>query len=137
MASIKNISFFNFLSFEKVNIDFDPKVNPIVGPNDVGKSNLFRGLLFIADIMSRNSKDLWYTSRRYFRNGNNIGSFRIYCTLSLNDVERDKLGAFIHYSEAIRRKGSEAEDAEYNIKTHMFNIFSRFLVNKLMKNIEI
>ncbi len=52
---IKKLSVMNFKSFKELNFNFK-KINIILGPNNSGKSNLFRFLLLLKQTVTSNLK---------------------------------------------------------------------------------
>lgn len=45
---LKNISLLNYKNFESSNFDFDPKINCLVGPNGIGKTNILDSIYHLA-----------------------------------------------------------------------------------------
>ncbi len=90
------ISAENFLSFNKFEWSaLDPALNIIAGPNGVGKTNLFRAVRAVSDVLSYDfdSRHIW---RGASRCGTNSGSFRISLDLELDGAwEREFLCAFV------------------------------------------
>ena len=63
---VKNIQVRNFLSFgeEEQSLEFD-SINTIVGPNNSGKTNVFRALSLVGELL----KDINADTRPYHHNG--------------------------------------------------------------------
>jgi putative ATP-dependent endonuclease of OLD family len=49
---IKSIEMKNFLSFSDTKINFKDDLNLIVGPNESGKTNIFRAVTFLWDLIN-------------------------------------------------------------------------------------
>lgn len=71
--AVNNINIENFLIFNKVDIEFSPKVNIAIGENGIGKTNLLKTIYSVSEMAVRNDK-----SRRtgfidkYFTNSSNF-----------------------------------------------------------------
>ncbi|MGC1132891.1 MAG: AAA family ATPase [Nitrososphaeraceae archaeon] len=104
LVKINHLEILNCLSFEECRLDFNDNFNIIVGPNDSGKTNLFRTLSLIRYVLlHKNQNEWWDTVKQYFHNANFIGHIEIKIELSLNAFERDYLAFFWSTVKEIER----------------------------------
>lgn len=85
---LRSLSLQNFLTFgnEKQIITFDNETS-IVGPNDVGKTNIFRTISFIAEILRSPGINV----AQYYFMGNKENSFRIELEVEFSKEEIDTI----------------------------------------------
>lgn len=82
---ITGIRLENFLSIkEKQSIDFD-KFSTIVGPNDSGKTNLFRAITFVGDILSKHTS----IPNSYYYKGDYEKTFRVEIDVKFSPDEKE------------------------------------------------
>jgi AAA15 family ATPase/GTPase len=87
---IEQIILENFRSYqEHTLIDGLSNINSFVGPNAVGKSNLFEALKLIQTLLKSGQLDRTFTDITFDRNPETIINFNI--LLSLSETERNKL----------------------------------------------
>lgn len=82
----------NFLSFgeEEQEIVFD-KINTIVGPNDAGKTNIFRAISLVQQYLTENT----IQDEPYYHNGDLTKLMEIQLTIKFNDEEINALSNFL------------------------------------------
>src|SRR5260370_12509256 len=81
----------NFLSFgdERQDITFD-STTTIVGPNDAGKTNIFRALTFVGELLRNEGGDL----RPFYYRGETDRSLEVRVDVEFDQIERQALTDF-------------------------------------------
>lgn len=95
---IKGISLKNFMSFgESSTIEFGDKLNVIVGPNDSGKTSIFRAIGFVSDIFGNKSggSDFQSFAAPYYHNGVSSSPIEISVDVEFDDDEKRALTDFL------------------------------------------
>ena len=106
---IKKIRLQNFLSFgnSTQEVDFS-KLSTIVGPNDSGKTNVFRAIEVVANLLDGNQVPL----AAYYHDKNFELCPKIEIELKINDKENEMLSNFFIcsclYETRIAREGEDA-----------------------------
>lgn len=113
---ITGIRLENFLSVkDKQSIDFD-EFSTIVGPNDSGKTNLFRAIAFVGDVLDR-EKTL---SNSYYYNGDYEKTFRVEIDVKFSPNEKETIYNFLMCSSYLRDPSRKSnEDQETSRKLNM------------------
>lgn len=106
---ITGIRLENFLSVkDKQSIDFD-KFSTIVGPNDSGKTNLFRTIAFVGDVLKREKT----VSNSYYYQGNLEKTFRVEVDVKFSPDEKEIIYNFLMCSSYLTdptRQSNEVQD---------------------------
>ena len=87
---IKNISLKNYRNYEKVNINFDEKINYFIGNNGHGKTNLLEAILFLSLTKSHRIND----DKKLIKYNSPFTKIESL----INDEEEKKLEVIIHQS---------------------------------------
>jgi hypothetical protein len=88
-------------------ITFDSALNGIVGPNDSGKTNIFRALTFVSDVL--NARYLKSFIRPYYHNGNYEVPLEIKVDLKFNNEEAKAISNFAISSELVKIPPNESD----------------------------
>ena len=122
----------NILSFgdEEVKLEFSP-FNVIAGPNDAGKTNLFRALGLIEQAFDYGQ----IRSEEILFKGENERTLHLEIGMELDDVELEFLAKLIICSE-IMRMASEGKDRIVSDK-HWRNILLNYGYQMLLKSLDV
>ena len=97
---IKKIRLQNFLSFGNSAQEMDFfKLSTIVGPNDSGKTNVFRAIEIVANVMDGNQVSL----SAYYHDKNFEFPPKIEIDLKINDEEKETLVNFFYLLLSLRQ----------------------------------
>lgn len=131
---LKSIRLQNFLSFgENAQVLIFSKHNVIVGPNDSGKTNVFRAIELVGELL----RTQMVAPNQYYHNRDYEHPFEIEIEVSFDKEELDALTNFLVCScmiDTISPKQDENQEAAHNliknvISEHGNLYFSEFLTN--------
>lgn len=89
---IDEIHIVHFLSFDKFDwSNLDPRLNIIVGPNGVGKTNLFHALRTVKDVLRPNQKPQTYLWSQSTHRSSSTSSIKISLDMRLNSEREQNL----------------------------------------------
>src|SRR5438105_15116282 len=98
---ISSIELKNFLTFSdnSPQMAFADTLNVIVGPNDSGKTNVFRAITLASQLLNRDQiRDVWPTVKPYFHNSNFEKKIEIRIGLLFNEQEIQAFSNFMLFS---------------------------------------
>jgi AAA15 family ATPase/GTPase len=132
---IKSIEMKNFLSFsDTAKINFRDGLNLIVGPNESGKTNIFRAATFIWDLINLKHEHISSYARPYFRNDEYLKPLVLSVGLSLETQEIKVLCDFIKAVELSEIIPTESETETQLLKSIVL-AFSDKVSGKAFKDI--
>ena len=122
---LNNIRIKNFCSFGNKGIDIkmNQTFNLIVGPNDTGKSNLFRAFTFASEILSENTNYSNNELKQYFHGGDINNPIELGLEISFDPMELDILSKFcigVFYSPKL--KSNEFKSAKRLLERYYLEI---------------
>lgn len=100
--NLKKLKLENFLSFGKTEIIEFSKLNTIVGPNNSGKTNVFRAINLVHEIMKDTTK---VPSEIYYHDKNLEKPFVVELEITLNKEEKEALHNFFICSCLYNERG--------------------------------
>lgn len=95
---IRGISLKNFMSFGEIShVKFGDKFNVIVGPNDSGKTSIFRAIGFLSDVFGNKTRGRDFESfvEPYYHNGSNTSPIEISVAVEFDNDEKRALTNFL------------------------------------------
>lgn len=127
---IKKILLQNFLTFGEKEQSIElSDLTTIVGPNDSGKTNVFRAITTIADILSNRIAD----SKSFHHFGNLEKPFKIQLDIEFSDDEKTALYNFLFcgsLQQDIHRTGEERQEPAIELNTKIIQKYaSKFFAN--------
>lgn len=109
---ITGIRLENFLSVkDKQSIDFD-KFSTIVGPNDSGKTNLFRTIAFVGNALNRERK----IEDSYYYQGDREKSYRVEIDVKFSPDEKEIIYNFLICSSYLTDPSRKSNEDQENAK---------------------
>jgi predicted ATPase len=115
---IKSIEMKNFLSFSDTDkINFKDGLNLVVGPNESGKTNIFRAVTFLWDLINLKHEHISSYARPYFRNNEYLRPLVLSVGLSLETQEIEVLCDFIKAVQLIEIIPTESETETQLLKS--------------------
>lgn len=130
---IINLRLKNFLSFEEEQQVNFTTLDTIVGPNDAGKTNLFRAIVFVGDIF----RDIRLESRPYYHNGNVENLFEVSVKVQFDEEESEALSNFLICSnlmENVLLSGQVDANAMKNLQKEIVLNYCKDLFKPLFEN---
>ena len=85
---IRNLSLRNYRNYEKVDVNFDEKINYFIGNNGQGKTNLLEAILFLSLTKSHRIND----DKKLIKDDNSFSKINAI----INDEDDIKLGNIIN-----------------------------------------
>jgi len=119
---IRSLQLKNFLSIgnEPTKINFN-KLTTLVGPNDSGKTNIFRAISFVSECLNNNVVD----PDPFYHNGDLTRDFEIQTSLELSDDEVEAFTNCIFCSILSERPSVDGA----TIDSHVFSLLEKFLTD--------
>lgn len=119
---IRSLQLKNFLSVgdEPVKIDFN-KLTTIVGPNDSGKTNIFRAISFVSECLSNNATD----PDPYYHNSDLTKDLEVQLGFEPNDDELEAFANFIFCSILSDRPQVDSIEKD----SQAINLIEKFLTD--------
>jgi predicted ATP-dependent endonuclease of OLD family len=133
---IKKVQLKNFLSFgvEEQSLEFG-QINTIVGPNNTGKTNVFRAISFVGELFENQNSE----TAAYHHNGNLNHEFEIKIKVQFNEEEIDALSRFLVCSTIID-PGPPSEGEDQNAIRNLMKTLlpqNRNLFKKLFESVSL
>lgn len=138
---ITSIQAKNFLTFGSspeaygMRMSIDPTLNILVGPNNSGKTNLFRAISFVSDIIKRRYHgNILSHARPYFHNGNSEEPIEVSIGIKLDDNEVEALSNFLLISSLLSIS-QQNKDPERDLKFRVVIEISKRIFVQLFSDV--